>query len=61
MHVLRDAVRGSGLYEGTAANPIAWIEGSDICIAGNSFLVPRSVDENHDPFHGNLAVSASHK
>jgi hypothetical protein len=38
MHVLRDAVRGSGLYEGAAANPIAWIEGSDICVYCRQFL-----------------------
>jgi hypothetical protein len=52
MHVLRDAVRSGGLYEGVGDNRIARIEGSDVCVARNSFLIPRPVDENRDPFHG---------
>ena len=45
MHVLRDAVRGSGLYEGVGGNSIAGVKSGDVCVARNSFLVPRSVDE----------------
>jgi hypothetical protein len=52
MHVLCDAVRPGGLYEGVGDNRIARIEGSDVCVARNSFLIPRPVDENHNPFHG---------
>jgi hypothetical protein len=52
MHVLRDAVRGSGLDEGVGENPISRVEGRDVCVARNVFSIPRPIDEDHDPFHG---------
>jgi hypothetical protein len=50
--VLSDAVRRTGPYEGAGDNPIARVQGCDIRVAGNSFFIPRPVDEDHNAFHG---------